>query len=271
MQLGSGVFRDTTFAVLGETQSFGGNAGGPNFGLIRAAAPSDAEIRPTFLSQTPFKTLSFDFRNLSLPTLELADASQRRWQNQVATRLVDLRPFGAGVEYYSAKVRALLVDGVDILDAKPTVAILDTGTTGLVLPRQLFFSFDTARRARAQEVGIKRSGNVEVQLAPSQENQGSPGPSLHLRRGRIPELDAALDIVTPLADDAGSVFLRAEMRDEGSSMNVERPSIIFLGLGFLMGLRCLDTSLTMFALYLLSLPVLKLYGMFFFACDGAWN
>lgn len=251
IQLGSGVFRDTTFAVLGETQSFGGNAGGPNFGLIRAAAPSDAEIRPTFLSQTPFKTLCFDFRNLSLPTLELADASHRRWQNQVATKLVDLRPFGAGVEYYSAKVQALLVDGVDILDAKPTVAILDTGTTGLVLPKELFFSFDTARRARAQEVGIKRSGNVEVQLAA--QNQGSPGlpgPSLRLRRGRIPELDAALDIVTPLADDAGSVFLRAEMRDEGSSMNVERPSIIFLGLGFLIGLRCLDTSLALFALYI---------------------
>ena len=178
--------------------------------------------------------------------MELADASHRRWQNQVATKLVDLRPFGAGVEYYSAKVQALLVDGVDILDAKPTVAILDTGTTGLVLPKELFFSFDTAWRARAQEVGIKRSGNVEVQLAP--QNQGSPGPSLQLRRGRIPELDAALDIVTPLADDAGSVFLRAEMRDEGSSMNVERPSIVFLGLGFLMGLRCLDTSLALFAL-----------------------
>ena len=244
VQLGSGAFPNTVFGVLGETQSFGGNAGGPNFGLIRAAA-EDSEIRPTFLSQTPYKIMSFELRNLSAPVLELAKSKEDRPRNENAAHLVDLRPLGAGVQYYSVAVQALLVDGVDILESqsKPTVAILDTGTTGLVLPKQLFFAFDTARRARAQEVGIKRSGNVEVQLAPlnlslGRSNDGK-GPVLKLRRGRIPELNAALDIVTPLSDDVGSVFLRAEMRDEELSTKVERPTVIFLGLGFFAGLRCL--------------------------------
>eukprot|EP00438_Fugacium_kawagutii_P013313 Skav206493 [mRNA] locus=scaffold1128:159919:160728:+ [translate_table: standard] len=240
VKLGSGVFPDTIFGVTGQLQDFGGNSGGTNFGLIRAAA-EDSEIRPTFLSQTPYKILSFELRNLSSPVLELASRRESPSRERAA-RLVDLRALGAGVEYYSVGVQALLVDGVDILerDAKPTVAILDTGTTGLVLPKELFFAFDAARRARAQEVGIRGSGNVEVQLAPLEP--GSKGPSLQLRRGRIPELDAALDIVTPLEDDAGSVFLRAEMADEERGAKVERPTVIFLGLGFFAGLRRLDTK-----------------------------
>ena len=252
VQLGSGVFPSTIFGVLGETQSFGGNAGGPNFGLIRAAA-EDSEIRPPFLSQTPYKVLSFELRNLTSPMLELNSKAERP-KKEIAAQLVDLRPLGAGVQYYSVMVQALLVDGVNILEG-PTVAILDTGTTGLVLSKQLFFAFDAVRRARAQDVGLKRSGNVEVQLAPLDPK--SKGPSLKLRRGRIPELNAALDIVTPLADDAGSVFLRAEMRDEERRTKVERPTVIFLGLGFFVGLRCLDAEFGLHSCLFCSCPLTK--------------
>ncbi|CAK9090606.1 unnamed protein product [Durusdinium trenchii] len=164
VQLGGCVLSHRTLGVLGETQSFGGNAGGPNFGLIKLAA-EDSEIRPTFLSQTPYTTLVFDFRNMSNPVLELAEKLSP-WEGERAeTMLTDLRDFGAGVQYYAVVVEELLVDHVNILEAK-TVAILDTGTTGLVLPKSLFFSFDAVRRASAQEVGIKRAGNVEVRFPP---------------------------------------------------------------------------------------------------------
>ncbi|CAK9115884.1 unnamed protein product [Durusdinium trenchii] len=241
VQLGGCVLSHRTLGVLGETQSFGGNAGGPNFGLIKLAA-EDSEIRPTFLSQTPYTTLVFDFRNMSNPVLELAEKLSP-WEGERAeTMLTDLRDFGAGVQYYAVVVEELLVDHVNILEAK-TVAILDTGTTGLVLPKSLFFSFDAVRRASAQEVGIKRAGNVEVRFPPLPGSSG-PSVSLQLRRGRIPDLDAALDIVTPLAEDAGSVFLRAELREmQEENLRIERPSVIFVGLGFFAGLRGLVASL----------------------------
>ena len=181
---------------------------------------------------------------MSRPLLELAETRPQEGYDQRAEAvLTDLRAYGAGVQYYAVKVQQLLVDGTDILDsAKPTVAILDTGTTGLVLPKPLFFAFDAVRRASAREVGIKRAGDVEVRLAPVPGSRSLVGPSLHLRRGRIQDLNASLDIVTPLAEDAGSVFLRAEMQDENSQSDrkIERPSTVFLGLGFFAGLRCLS-------------------------------
>ena len=245
VKLGGRLFTDRIFGVLGETRSFGGNAGAPNFGLIAGAASEDSEIRPTFLSQTPYKALAFDFRNMSRPVLQLAEtleSASETSERKAEAMLTDLRQFGAGVQYYSVAVEALLVDGIDILDAKPTVAILDTGTTGLVLPKSLFYSFDTVRRLNAQQ-GIKRAGNVELRLAAM---PGSPGgASFRLRRGRIAELDAALDIVTPLAEDAGSVFLRAEMGEENlqGKQRTQRPVVIFVGLGFFAGLRLLVDSL----------------------------
>lgn len=51
--------------------------------LIREAE-ADPEIRPTFLSQTPFKVLSFDFRDLSHPTLELSTGRQQVKSNRFA-------------------------------------------------------------------------------------------------------------------------------------------------------------------------------------------
>ncbi|CAJ1340769.1 unnamed protein product [Effrenium voratum] len=229
VQLGSQSFDDVTFGVLGETQSFGGNAGGPNFGLIKTAATQDAEIRPTFLGQTPFRSLAFDFRDLARPVLELAEADRSIASSRVG--LIDLRSFGAGVEYYAVELRALLVDGVDILpDAKGVVGILDTGTTGLALPRDLFVAFDAVKRATARQVGIRAAGNVEARI-------GSDV-TLHLRRGRVEGLGGvSVDVVTPLEEDAGSVFLRAEMADARRGQPTERPLVVFLGLAFLLGLR----------------------------------
>ena len=154
VKLGQRVFPGRTFGVLGETQSFGGNAGGPNFGLIKFATAEDTEIRPTFLSQTPYEALVFDFTNMSNPLLELTDGlpQQSERQNTSEAFLTDLRPYGTGVQYYAVAVEKLFVDGVDILDArKPTVAILDTGTTGLVLPKSLFSSFDAVRTSQCSK------------------------------------------------------------------------------------------------------------------------
>ena len=60
-----------------------------------------------------------------------------------------------------------------------------------------FLAFDAIRRARAQRVGIRQAGQVEVRL---------PDDVLRLRRGRCEALDASLDVVTALQEDAGSVY-----------------------------------------------------------------
>ncbi|CAE8628302.1 unnamed protein product [Polarella glacialis] len=249
LELGGTALGNLIFGMLGQTQSFGGNAGAPNFGLIREGRAADSELRPTFLGQTAFTSLAVDLRDLLRPKLELRAASFE--QNALSTRaakLLDLQLLGAPLTYYAAEVESLIVDGVDILRTAfasgfpGVVAILDTGTTGLALPELLFQSFDAARRARAREAGVKASGNVEIKLVPA---SGFSAPVLQLRRGRIAELGASLDIVTALNGAAGSVFMRTELAEQdGKVPPAERPAIIFLGLGFLLGLRLeIDTNI----------------------------
>lgn len=283
LQLGTQTMRDVVFGVLGGTENLGGNAGGANFGLIRDAVSEDVALRPTFLGQTPYRSLSIDLRAPAAPKLEMfkgplpLDAPGVR-----VSKLVDLRPLGAPVAYYACELEALFVDGEDILRRndypvtgllprsladqynvdRRAVALLDTGTTGLALPFPIFQRYNKARRrqARAQQAAAAERGrapstfgNVEVRLAPGDGGPG-PGPRLTMQRGRVSALgNASFDIVTPIADDAGSIFYRAEMAEEDAAAaagpgaevvkRVQRPDVVFVGLGFFLGLRLgLDTS-----------------------------
>tara|TARA_B100000780_G_scaffold218629_1_gene157745 strand:- start:59 stop:241 length:183 start_codon:yes stop_codon:yes gene_type:complete len=48
-----------------------------------------------------------------------------------AVRTIDLRPRGAPVATYAAKVQRLYVNGQEVALDRPVVAVIDTGTTGV--------------------------------------------------------------------------------------------------------------------------------------------
>ena len=48
-----------------------------------------------------------------------------------AVRTIDLRPRGAPVATYAAKVQRLCVNGQEVALDRPVVAVIDTGTTGV--------------------------------------------------------------------------------------------------------------------------------------------
>ena len=83
-------------------------------------------MRPTFLEQTDICSLCFDFREL---TLKL---SRRPLIAGDAIPLLDLRELGAPIAQYACVVSRLLVNGVPTALERPCVAVIDTGTTGLV-------------------------------------------------------------------------------------------------------------------------------------------
>lgn len=239
--LGGARLEGISFGVVSETDSFGGNAGGTNLGLIRTAS-EDQAIRPTFLSQTPYRSFVVDLRRAGQESVELYKRLPARHSESNAMPLLDLRGYGAPVVYYAVSVQKLQFDGVDGLEGAEAVAIVDTGTTGLALPPALFERYLGAREAAAAGAGAGgrapgrrfRTGNIDVVLgSPGKEPQPA-GALLSLARGDVPEYGGArFDVVTAIPYDAGSIFYRAEQSDPG----VARPLVIFLGLGFLLGRR----------------------------------
>jgi len=236
--VGGTLIRGITFGVVSETDSFGGNAGGTNFGIVRTAA-DDPAIRPTFLGQTKYRYVvvnlapgreSVEFYiKLQVPT------------STFMMPLVDLRGYGAPVVYYAVDMRELWFDGVECLEGASAVAVLDTGTTGLSLPQTLFDRYTLMRRFAANSVNQTkgsrfRTGNVEVVL-------GSAAGKLarfSMLRGAVESLGGArCDVVTPIPYDAGDTFYRAEQIDP----DTPRPLVIFLGLAFLLGRKLsIDTE-----------------------------
>ena len=109
-----------------------GGGGAIYLGLVKDRQP---RIRPTFLEQTDVEALRFDFTenqnqgskrepgtgsgaSLTLSEAPLIPA------NADAVPLVDLRPLGAPLSNYAAKVLKLIVNGEEVKLNRPTVAIL---------------------------------------------------------------------------------------------------------------------------------------------------
>eukprot|EP00971_Amphidinium_carterae_P313053 6221378-Amphidinium_carterae.1 len=66
------VLPDLIFGVQGALQGTGGTGGGVYFGLIRDHSP---DLRPSFLEQTPFKSIIFDLRRPGQESLTLDQRS----------------------------------------------------------------------------------------------------------------------------------------------------------------------------------------------------
>ncbi|QDZ17569.1 hypothetical protein HOP50_01g00780 [Chloropicon primus] len=129
---------DVTF---GASEGFGervGSAPGnfaPMFGLVRDVSKG---IRPSLLSQTPFTSFTVDFLSSKF-TLGRA-AWDEQGGGDVGSRipLVDLRPMGSPAFEYACKVESLVVNGYEVALDRPVFAVIDTGTTGMLVSKRLW-------------------------------------------------------------------------------------------------------------------------------------
>jgi hypothetical protein len=126
------LFEPINFGVVKSVERTGGSSA-LYLGLARDRNPR-ANVRPTFLEQTDVEALAFDFpqRTLTLARRPLIKGD--------GIPLLDLRPLGAPVAQYAAAVHRLLVNGQEIKISRPCVAIIDTGTSGLVVSDTLYDS-----------------------------------------------------------------------------------------------------------------------------------
>ena len=95
-----------------------------------------ARVRPTLLEQTDIKSLRFDFRR-GKEELPLA---RRPLLGLDAVPLVDLRKLGSPLAQYACRVERLVVNRRQVDLQRPCYAVVDTGTTGLVISDSLYDS-----------------------------------------------------------------------------------------------------------------------------------
>ena len=130
--------RDTLFEPInfGVVRNYVGRGGGGAIYLGLVKDRSSKRTRPTFLEQTDIQSLKFDFvgRTLTLARRPLLRGAAD------AVPLVDLRPLGAPVASYAVRVERLIANGQELPLTRPTLAVIDTGTTGLVISDSLYES-----------------------------------------------------------------------------------------------------------------------------------
>ena len=130
---GDFLYEPINFGVVRRYMGKGGS-GAIYLGLVKERLPN--RIRPTFLEQTDIQSVRLDFvaRTLTLARRPLLGPKTD------AMPLVDLRPLGAPVASYALKVRKMYANGAELPLQRPVVAIIDTGTTGMVVADSLYDS-----------------------------------------------------------------------------------------------------------------------------------
>ncbi|EOD32587.1 hypothetical protein EMIHUDRAFT_112291 [Emiliania huxleyi CCMP1516] len=131
LDFGDFSFSPINFGVVTSSVRKGGTSA-IYLGLVRDRVP---RVRPTLLEQTDIQSFQFDF-----PRRRLTLARRPLLRQRDAIPLVDLRPLGAPVAQYACRVERLLVNRAEVPLSRPAVAVLDTGTTGLVLSDSLYQS-----------------------------------------------------------------------------------------------------------------------------------
>jgi len=234
-----------------------------NFGVVRSsvgkggtqaiylglAKDRQPRIRPTLLEQTDIQSLSFDFvkKRLTLARHPLVGSD--------GVPLVDLRPLGAPVAPYACKVHRLIVNGHDVPLQRQCVAVLDTGTTGLVISDELYDSDElplpgAAMRHVAVEVLTER-GRV-VRFGAARRPKPPPVTLASTSTASSPPVDVEEFpfIVTPVRlpwfeaqPSAGSRSAESAARRAASRALGASPHVLFLGLAFMADMRLtIDTD-----------------------------
>ena len=161
------VYEPLTFGVVRTYTAKGGSAA-VYLGLVKGRRP---RIRPTLLEQTDISSLRFQLEApvaanpTTVPTPVVATVGAPEPSKAGSSRgstadgrtltmssrplvpkgsdaipLVDLRPLGAPLAPYAAKVHRMIVNGRAVDFSRPCVAVMDTGTTGLSISDTLYDS-----------------------------------------------------------------------------------------------------------------------------------
>eukprot|EP00933_Yihiella_yeosuensis_P040936 TRINITY_DN35352_c0_g1_i1.p1 TRINITY_DN35352_c0_g1~~TRINITY_DN35352_c0_g1_i1.p1 ORF type:complete len:601 (+),score=106.10 TRINITY_DN35352_c0_g1_i1:38-1840(+) len=199
LEFGGTKLGSVTYGTILEVVSYGGNGGGTFLGLVKE---KQARIRPTLLGQTKLRTLSIDLRQPGEETLRLSQGPLARssGMDEFVVPLKDLREAGASVRYYAMEVEGLRVAGEIMAFPGKIAAVIDTGTTGLGLPGAIFSRYDSLRRARAGEIGLRNAQAVDV-LVKTEKGQRL---TLSLTQGSQKAYSGdRFDIVTALPEPSG--------------------------------------------------------------------
>lgn len=131
---------DWTFdeLVFGVTDDVRGANAAPFVGLVKYVNRARG-IRPSFLQQTDIQSfaLDFDASRLTLSRDSLIDPS-----DSGVLRTVDLREKGAPVYHYASLCDELWINGERFRTSKPIFVVFDSGTTGMLVDRELFDASD---------------------------------------------------------------------------------------------------------------------------------
>ena len=233
------VVEPINFGVVDSYRAISG-AGAIYLGL---AKDRSATTRPTLLEQTEFTSLRFDFADLTLvlgKSLMIAGD---------AVPLVDLRTVGAPVSLYAGRVSRLIVNGKTVPLSRPCLAVVDTGTTGLVLSDSLYNSDELPLPGAAMRdvvVEFMTEGGQTRSVRASRRRRTTDGDGSRLQRQRSggsgsTGREAAASwsstfpfIVTevslPWFDRQRRGRSRAEV--DSSAAQPLPPHVIFLGLAF---------------------------------------
>lgn len=195
------AFPELSFGVTSQTTGRAGSAAGgvgsaPFVGLVKQRADW---IRPTFLEQTDVASFALDFEKDEL-LLSRDDLIPRGVSRNVFP-LVDLRPMGAPVFHYAVKVEELWINGGRYrgrdVPLKPIYAVFDSGVTGALVSRELFYDSDFEFGTFECHARIRGEDGARV----------SVGTSLRTCTGRC--LFLALPVEVPWAgfEDAHVIFL----------------------------------------------------------------
>ena len=197
------AFPELSFGVTSQTVGRAGSAAGgtgsaPFVGLVKQRADW---IRPTFLEQTDVRAFALDFEKDEL--LLSRDDLIPKSRTHGVFPLVDLRPLGAPVFHYAVKVDELWINGGRYRGrdpsrpTKPIYAVFDSGVTGALVSRELFYDSDF-------EFG---AFEVHARVRDEDGRRVSVGTSLQTCTGRCLFLALPVDVPWVGFEDAHVIFL----------------------------------------------------------------
>lgn len=147
--------------------------GGLFFGLIKN---TDKRIRPSFLGQTEVTSFIVDLRNDKVrnisPSLTLSTVPYLANRDYIPITNY-LRKCGDPVQHYVSKLKSIFINGQQLIpkDKRPIYAIIDTGTTGMVVSKELYDQrYIEARERRERKLW---GGEVELTFETEMKNTKS--------------------------------------------------------------------------------------------------
>ena len=135
----------------------------PFVGLVKERAGD--WIRPTFLGQTDVTSFSLDF---TTDTLVLSRREQIPRELRAGTMsMVDLRPLGSPVFHYAVAVEELWINGSRHKTDVPIYVVFDSGTTGMLVDRDLFYNSDLSLGTFECHMKMRGEDGSRVQIGSS--------------------------------------------------------------------------------------------------------